>query len=86
MRASSHVNHSNDPSLVGNAVAFDTEADMAKRIRELLLLAKEQGHLTHDDIQEAMPDSVVGPEYLDQIYTKLHNLDVHIAGFAVHHI
>ena len=36
----------------------------------MLILAKEQGHLTYDDINDALPDTVVTPEDLDQ--TDLH--------------
>ncbi len=56
--------------------------DLTEKVKELLLLAKEQGHLTYDDINDALPDSVVTPEDLDQIYTKLANLDVEIVDQA----
>ena len=56
----------------------DLEGELTEKIRELLVLAREQGHLTHDDIHEVVPDSNTAPEYLDQIYSKLHNLEVHI--------
>ena len=56
--------------------------DLTEKVRELLLLAKEQGHLTYDDINDALPDSVVTPEDLDQIYTKLANLEIEIVDPA----
>jgi RNA polymerase primary sigma factor len=51
-------------------------------VRELLALAKEQGHLSYDDIDEALADTVVSPEDLDQIYAKLNNLEVQIIDQA----
>jgi len=55
---------------------------LTEKVRELLLLAKEQGHLTYDDINDALPDSVLTPEDLDQIYTKLANLEIDIVDPA----
>ena len=56
--------------------------DLTEKVRELLILAKEQGHLTYDDINDALPDSVLTPEDLDQIYTKLANLEIDIVDPA----
>ena len=33
---------------------------------------------THDDINEALPETIVTPDDLDQIYSKLNNLEVEI--------
>jgi RNA polymerase primary sigma factor len=52
--------------------------DLPEKIRELLLLAKEQGHLTHDDIHDAVADNTVTPDDLDQIYSKLSNLEIEV--------
>src|SRR6266511_1884973 len=51
---------------------------LTEKIRELLILAKEQGHLTYDDINDALPETIVTPDDLDQIYSKLNNLEVEI--------
>jgi RNA polymerase primary sigma factor len=67
-----------DSEVNPNIVKVDPEVELAKKIRELLVLAKEQGHLTHDDILEALPESADTPDYLDQIYVKLRNLDIQI--------
>ena len=56
--------------------------DLTEKLRELLMLAKEQGHLSYDDIDEVLSDSVVTPEDLDQIYAKLNNLEVQIVDQA----
>ena len=56
--------------------------DLAEKIKELLRLAKEQGYLTYGDVNDALPDSVVKPEDLDEIYIKLRNLEVDIVDQA----
>jgi RNA polymerase primary sigma factor len=52
--------------------------DLTEKVRELLRLAKEQGHLTYDDLSDALPDDVVTAEDLDQVLTKLRNLEIDI--------
>src|SRR5204863_1402620 len=57
-------------------------AEIAEKIEELVRLAQEQGYLTYGDINEALPDTVVSAEELDEIYIKLRNLDVDIVDQA----
>jgi RNA polymerase primary sigma factor len=59
-----------------------TGTDLTEKVKELLRLAKEQGYLTYTDINDALPDSVVTPEELDDIYIKLRNLEVEIVDQA----
>jgi RNA polymerase primary sigma factor len=54
-----------------------TRADLNETLKELLSLARENGYLTYDDINDILPDTLT-PEDLDEIYTKLRNLDVEI--------
>src|SRR5207237_9239968 len=56
--------------------------DLTEKIKELLRLAQEQGYLTYNDINDALPDNVILPEELDEIYIKLRNLDVEIVDQA----
>ena len=56
--------------------------DLTEKVKELDRLAQEQGQLTYDDINDALPDTVVTLEDLDQIYTKLASLDVEIVDQA----
>ena len=56
--------------------------DLQEKIKELVRLAHEQGYLTYNDINDALPDSIVTPEELDEIYIKLRNLDVEIVDQA----
>src|SRR5690349_20678457 len=56
--------------------------DLAEKVKELVRLAQEQGYLTYSDINDSLPDAVVTPEDLDEIYIKLRNLEVEIVDQA----
>src|SRR6266496_1350205 len=62
--------------LVADLIRTKSGVDLTAKIRELLILAKEQGHLTYDDINDALPETIVTPDELDQIYSKLKNLSL----------
>ncbi|MDB6057971.1 MAG: rpoD [Verrucomicrobiales bacterium] len=53
-------------------------AFIQEKVKELLRLAQDQGFLTYDDVNDALPDEVVTPEVLDEIYTKLRGFDVEV--------
>jgi RNA polymerase primary sigma factor len=55
--------------------------DLAETIKTLLHLAHENGHITYDDINDVLPEGL-SPEDLDELYTKLRNLDVEIVDHA----
>ena len=44
-------------------------------------MAQEHGHVTYDDINDILPDGL-SPDDLDELYTKLRNLDVEIVDHA----
>jgi RNA polymerase primary sigma factor len=44
-------------------------------------LAHEHGHVTYDDINDVLPEGM-SPDDLDELYTKLRNLDVEIVDHA----
>jgi RNA polymerase primary sigma factor len=48
------------------------------RIRELLKLAKEQGYLTFDDLNEALPPDLTDADELDLILIRLRKLEIDI--------
>ena len=56
--------------------------DLTEKVKELLRLAQEQGYLTYNDINDALPDSIITAEELDEIYIKLRNLDIEIVDQA----
>jgi RNA polymerase primary sigma factor len=51
---------------------------IAEKVKELLRLSQDQGYLTYDDINDALPDDFVTPEILDAIYSKLRGFEVEI--------
>jgi RNA polymerase primary sigma factor len=58
-------------------VALDSPV-IAEKVKELLRLSQDQGYLTYDDINDALPDEFVTPEILDTIYSKLRGFEVEI--------
>ncbi len=52
--------------------------DIQGRIRELIKLAKEQGYLTFDDLNEALPTEVTDADELDAILTRLRRMEIDI--------
>ncbi len=56
------------------SLASNTQA----RIRELIKLAKEQGYLTFEDLNEALPPELTDPDELDLILMRLRKLEIDI--------
>ena len=52
--------------------------DLTEKAKELIRLAREQGHLTYEDVNDALSEDVVTPDDLDRILTKLRTLDIDI--------
>jgi hypothetical protein len=48
------------------------------KIKKLVRVAQERGHLTYAGLNEEFPDTQFSPTELDRIYTKLRNLGVEI--------
>jgi RNA polymerase primary sigma factor len=84
--AAAEGRHAGSPSGNGHGAPTTTPTkegfDMQEKVKELVRLSKEQGYLTYNDINDALPDNVVSGDELDEIYTKLHNLDVEIVDQA----
>src|SRR6267143_2310697 len=55
--------------------------DLTETIKTLLHLAQEHGYVTYDDINDVLPDGL-DPDDLDELFTKLRNLDVEIIDQA----
>ena len=53
-----------------------------QKIKELVRLAQEQGYLTYNDINDALPEGLIGAEELDEVYVRLRNLEVEIVDQA----
>ncbi|HEY1581914.1 MAG TPA: RNA polymerase sigma factor RpoD [Chthoniobacterales bacterium] len=65
------------PGTNGDAPASLASTTQA-RIRELIKLAKEQGYLTFDDLNEALPPDLTDAEELDLILMRLRKLEIDI--------
>jgi RNA polymerase primary sigma factor len=48
------------------------------RLRDLIKLAKEQGYLTFDDLNEALPDGITDANELDAILTRLRRMEIDV--------
>src|SRR6266566_4177027 len=55
--------------------------DLTQTIKTLVQLAREQGHVTYDDINDILPDGL-SPDDLDELYTKLRDLDIEVVDHA----
>jgi RNA polymerase primary sigma factor len=64
------------------STAAKTPLGLTEKVKELLRLAQEQGYLTYNDINDALPDGMVSPDELDDLYSKLRNLEVEIVDQA----
>src|SRR3954447_4282354 len=56
--------------------------DVTEKVKELISLARDQGYLTYDDIDDVLADSSLTPKDLDEIHARLGNLDIEIVEQA----
>ncbi len=81
-----HASHAAEPagaSAVETVVTIDSirshgGVDLTEKVKELVRLAKEQGHLTYEDVNDALPDDLITAADLDQVLTKLRGLEIEI--------
>jgi RNA polymerase primary sigma factor len=59
-----------------------TTPELAEKIKELVRLAQEQGYLTYNDINEALPENLSTPEEVEEIIIQLRNLEIEIVDQA----
>lgn len=64
------------PNSRPTAVAGDKE--LTEKLKDLIRLSQEQGYITYDDINDSLPEEIVSPEKLEEIYAKLKQLNVKI--------
>lgn len=55
-----------------------TKHQINERIRYLIRQSKEQGYLTHSDINEALPENVDSQDEIENVISILQNLDIEI--------
>src|ERR1043165_4420572 len=53
-----------------------------QKIEELVGLAKEQGYITYEEINEVLPMSFDSPEQIDQILIFLSGMDIQVLNQA----
>jgi RNA polymerase primary sigma factor len=63
-------------------IKSQTGVELTGKIKELLHLAREQGYLTYDDIDNVLASTELTPDDLDEIYLKLGNFDIEIVDQA----
>ncbi len=68
----------NTPADSGSPGADLAPGGINDKIRNLIRLSKEQGYLTFDDINEALPESVENQEEIDNVLSILQNLEIEI--------
>jgi len=64
------------------SVDAQSDLDLTEKVKDLLRLAREQGHLTHEDLNAALPENIATPADLDQVLSKLRNLEIEIIDSA----
>src|SRR5437762_9762658 len=69
-------------SIDSTALKLRGGTELAEKIKEMVRLAQEQGYLTYNDINDALPESMITPDDLDAIYIQLRNLDIEIVDQA----
>ncbi|MEM1296226.1 MAG: RNA polymerase sigma factor RpoD [Verrucomicrobiota bacterium] len=67
-----------DPSPVASPASDIDSPEIRERLRDLIKLAKEQDYLTYDDLNEALPDTVVSPEAIEEILERLRSMEFSI--------
>src|SRR6201987_947888 len=56
----------------------DSSLDLQERVRDMVKLAKEQGYVTYDDINEALPENMADPEEMELLISRLRAMEVDI--------
>jgi len=77
-RASAETSVNGSHPVNGRLLQSDSGFDLQERLRELVKLAKEQGYLTYDDINEALPEGMADPDEMEQILGRLRSMEVEI--------
>jgi len=60
------------------ATPADAPKVLQDKVRELIRLAKEQGYITYEDLEEALPENVNDAETIDTVLTQLRAVEIEI--------
>jgi RNA polymerase primary sigma factor len=58
--------------------SHDLHKALQEKVRDLIKLAKEQGYVTYDDLDEALPESVNDPDSIESVITQLRAVEIEI--------
>jgi len=58
--------------------AQDLQKALQEKVRDLIKLAKEQGYVTFDDLDEALPESVNDPDSMESVIAQLRAVEIEI--------
>jgi RNA polymerase primary sigma factor len=61
-----------------STVASQKSFDVAEKTKELVRLAREQGHLTYEDVNDILAEGRGSPDDLDRVLTELRTLEIEI--------
>ena len=67
-----------DPATTLARATRSDAPEAQEKLRELVKLAKEQGYITFDDLNEMLPESVNEPDELEAIMTRLRAMEIDI--------
>ena len=56
----------------------DIQKALQEKVRDLIKLAKEQGYVTFDDLDEALPEGINDPENIESVITQLRAVEIEI--------
>jgi len=73
----SAVAHSQMPPPPGALSVIDQPV-VQDKLRDLVRLAKEQGYLTYDDVNEALPENMSDPDEMETIMNRLRQMEIEI--------
>ena len=65
-------------AVVAPPISVIDQPDVQDKLRELIRLAKEQGYLTFDDLNEALPDTVNDADEMETIMGRLRSMEIEI--------
>jgi RNA polymerase primary sigma factor len=66
------------PAGLPSASSQDLHKALQEKVRDLIKLAKEQGYVTYDDLDEALPESVNDPDSMESVITQLRAVEIEI--------
>lgn len=69
-------------TLDSQAAEAAQEEEIQRKLEELVTLAKDQGFITYEEINEILPPSFDTPEQIDQVLIFLAGMDVQVLNQA----